>query len=183
VPTQSENSMKYISGLGMVPVLKSLGAGLNGVEIGVCRGDNMKYLLENCGNISHITGIDPYAEYPAMTQEALNGYLIEAMQNLKKLMQDGRASVLLDRSSSAAKRFSKNSIDFVYIDGNHEKDSVFEDLSLWYDAVKDGGIISGHDYSYGSVTLALKEFMSLAKISPKINLVDNNSWWWRKNGL
>jgi len=39
-----------------------------------------------------------------------------------------------------------NSLDFVYIDANHEIPWVMDDICLWIKKVRDGGIISGHDY-------------------------------------
>ena len=43
--------------------------------------------------------------------------------------------------------FENESIDFVYIDGNHGLKFVIEDIYGWTKKVKKGGIISGHDYA------------------------------------
>lgn len=42
--------------------------------------------------------------------------------------------------------FPKRSLDFVYIDGNHQFGYVAMDLMKWADKVKRGGVICGHDY-------------------------------------
>jgi len=36
-------------------------------------------------------------------------------------------------------------LDFVFIDANHETESVTRDIKYWYPKVKDGGVIAGHD--------------------------------------
>ena len=46
--------------------------------------------------------------------------------------------------------FEDNSLDFVYIDANHDFVNFTQDLHEWYKKVRVGGIISGHDYAYYS---------------------------------
>jgi len=48
----------------------------------------------------------------------------------------------------AIKDFNPRSLDFVYIDANHEYDFVKEDIVAWSKIVKVGGIVSGHDYGH-----------------------------------
>jgi hypothetical protein len=40
-------------------------------------------------------------------------------------------------------------MDFVYIDARHDYESVKEDLHAWFDKVRPGGILAGHDYADG----------------------------------
>lgn len=42
--------------------------------------------------------------------------------------------------------FKPNSLDFVFIDGDHRFRYIAEDLYEWFSKVKKGGIVSGHDY-------------------------------------
>lgn len=49
-------------------------------------------------------------------------------------------------SMDALADFPDGSLDFVYIDGNHEFPWVAEDIYHWSKKVKKGGVISGHDY-------------------------------------
>jgi len=46
----------------------------------------------------------------------------------------------------AVKTIKDASLDFIYIDGLHDFDSVIMDLVCWIPKVKKKGIISGHDY-------------------------------------
>ena len=42
------------------------------------------------------------------------------------------------------------SLDFIYIDANHDFMNFTQDLHYWIKKVKMGGIVSGHDYTYFS---------------------------------
>ena len=48
----------------------------------------------------------------------------------------------------AIKDFEDNSLDFVYIDGNHDFVHFTNDMYWWSKKVRVGGIVSGHDYMY-----------------------------------
>jgi len=49
-------------------------------------------------------------------------------------------------SVKAASMYENNSLEFVFIDANHEYEAVVADLNAWYPKVKKGGHIAGHDY-------------------------------------
>jgi len=49
-------------------------------------------------------------------------------------------------SVEAAKDFADGSLDFVYIDGNHEFSHVAADLAAWIPKIRKAGIVSGHDW-------------------------------------
>jgi hypothetical protein len=48
---------------------------------------------------------------------------------------------------NALKLFPDNSLDFVYIDGNHDFLNIIQDIDGWKKKVRPGGILSGHDYA------------------------------------
>ena len=50
------------------------------------------------------------------------------------------------KSVDAAKDFEDGSLDAVYIDAEHDEDSVREDIRAWRPKIKPGGLLSGHDY-------------------------------------
>ena len=49
-------------------------------------------------------------------------------------------------SMDAVRTFDDNSLDFVYIDGNHDFLNVTQDINAWFKKVRPGGILAGHDY-------------------------------------
>jgi SAM-dependent methyltransferase len=124
----------------------------SGAEIGVSMG-----LFSEC-LCSRINGlklylIDPYTPYHDFDFQS--GIKIRTKQEV----QDKRYAKAKDRlsmfncefikkpSMEAVKEFEDNSLDFVYIDGNHQYQFVYEDIREWSKKVRPGGIVSGHDYN------------------------------------
>ena len=70
-----------------------------------------------------------------------------------------------------------NYYDFIYIDADHDKESVLRDIKLSILKLKNNGIICGHDYiqtdlNGTSVKGAVDEFFK----DKKINLFEDTSW-------
>jgi len=117
-----------------------------GAEIGVCDGAYSEILCKANPN-AHIYGVDPFVPYKEyrdyVNRKTIDTYHQKAIDRLKqypnyKLIEKFSMEALFD--------FADNSLDFVYIDANHDFVHVAEDLTYWYKKVKPGGIISGHDY-------------------------------------
>jgi len=53
-------------------------------------------------------------------------------------------------SVEVAKQYTDDSLDFVFIDGDHRYECVLADIQAWLPKVKAGGIIAGHDYGWCS---------------------------------
>jgi len=49
-------------------------------------------------------------------------------------------------SPGAAAVFSDGYFDLVYIDADHHKEALLADIDVWWDKVRIGGLLSGHDY-------------------------------------
>jgi hypothetical protein len=49
-------------------------------------------------------------------------------------------------SNQSVSLFEDESLDFIYIDGNHSYESVKEDMNIWFPKLKKGGLFAGHDY-------------------------------------
>lgn len=47
-------------------------------------------------------------------------------------------------------KFEDNSLDVVFIDADHQYESVKKDITNWLPKVRKGGILSGHDYRPGN---------------------------------
>jgi hypothetical protein len=170
----------YISGLGMVPVFQGMGLKLRGAEVGVCRGENLAYWLEHCPNIEHVVAVDPWKEYYELSQQQCDEFYLNAMQNLQPFINEGRVRIDRDLSVNAAMHIPDLSLDFVYIDGDHTREAVSDDLMAWFSKVKRGGAISGHDYGYPAVNAAIHEFRGSLTLKAPIILVGNNAWYFIK---
>ncbi len=67
-------------------------------------------------------------------------------------------------SCDIAPQFNDQSLDMVYIDGNHSYESVKEDIRLWMPKVKPGGWVTGHDMILMSVQHAVNEMLGAVKV-------------------
>lgn len=66
--------------------------------------------------------------------------------NASKRLGKYNAKLIKKTSMEAVRDVPLGSLDFVYIDANHNFDFVMQDLIEWARRVKIGGVISGHDY-------------------------------------
>ncbi len=63
------------------------------------------------------------------------------------------------RSTEASLDFQEQSIDLLFIDGDHSYESCYEDLKAWYPKLKPEGILIGHDcVPGGGVYQAVEKF-------------------------
>lgn len=112
-----------------------------GVEIGVNKGE---YGIVLCKAGLKMYGVDPWENYRGYKREG--GYLSrhsEALENLKGYDY----TTIQKYSMDALSDFEDESLDFVYIDGNHTLPYVCMDIFGWERKVRKGGIIAGHDYA------------------------------------
>jgi hypothetical protein len=99
---------------------------------------------------------------------------------LSHMVQAGLIDIIVPLrmpSTSAARIFEDNSIDFCFIDADHAYEAVKEDLHSWYPKIRPGGLIAGHDYGGADpgVKRAVDEFFSSVTVS-------RSSWAVRKLG-
>ena len=85
----------------------------------------------------------PYKGYrDHVNKEKLNGFYEETRERVKPY----DCILIREWSVEAAKQFKNGSLDFVYIDANHDFANVVRDIAAWAPKVRKGGIVSGHDF-------------------------------------
>ena len=116
-----------------------------GAEIGVLRGDYTRILCRSNPQ-AIIYAIDPWQTYPEYKdftdQDQMDRNYERAMQHARHYRN---CQIIKGFSQEIAKTFDKT-LDFIYIDANHELPFVIHDIIDWSRLVRQGGIISGHDY-------------------------------------
>lgn len=127
-----------------------------GVEIGVAFGGNMNAILDGT-SIEKLCGVDPYEKERSdlifnveETFGSYDGLYNHVNEYLKKY--GDRCKLMRTTSEKASKRFKKNSLDFIFIDGDHM--DVHNDVKYWESKVRVGGYIMGHDWNhpgYGNI--------------------------------
>jgi hypothetical protein len=115
-----------------------------GAEIGVERG---LFSEELCRVGLTLYSIDPWIHNPVWRYQHSQEKMEEVRQEALTRLAPHQNSIIVRKTSmEAVADFPDESLDFVYIDGNHEFRYVAEDIYEWTRKVRKGGIVSGHDY-------------------------------------
>jgi len=116
-----------------------------GAEIGVQRGRNAIAMMNIIPGLK-LYLVDPYKDYD-LSNRRYGEKTHAKFRNMTHKRMEGLDVVFIEKfSEDAARDVPDNSLDFVYIDGMHWYDFVMLDIILWSRKVREGGIISGHDY-------------------------------------
>lgn len=136
------------------------------IEVGVERGAYAELILKRT-NPRQLYLIDPWCyQNPEIYNDPLNVSDTEQeeafLETSKRFVSTPNVFIIRDFSKNAVEQFADESIDWIYLDGNHGYEAIKEDLSIWWPKIKKGGILSGHDYaavpSFG-VVQAVNEFL------------------------
>ena len=138
------------------------------VEVGTWFGKSTNYLAgkikESKKNI-HFTTIDTFKgtqteDLHLNIVDTFNGDIFyEFIDNTIISNNYGTFDIIKDASKHASAQFANQSIDYIMIDGGHAYDEVMDDIKVWYNKVKPGGIISGDDYNiFQGVNDAVHEY-------------------------
>lgn len=117
-----------------------------GVEVGVRDGSYSETLMKaNPGLILH--GVDPYEPHHGY-RDHVRKSTFEAFEQEAHDKLDGFTNYhfIREYSDKAVEQFEDDSLDFVYIDGDHSFYNATQDIELWSKKVRPGGSISGDDY-------------------------------------
>jgi hypothetical protein len=125
-----------------------------GVEVGVKEGEFSETILRHWRG-HHLISVNPwradapdrYADLANVPQAQHETFYQTALRRLAPFGE--RSSIWRMTSLDASRLIPLASLDFVYIDARHDFASVLEDLNAWFDKVRPGGIIAGHDYLDG----------------------------------
>lgn len=120
-----------------------------GVEVGVADGNYGQFILAHNPKVTKLYGVDiyrPHKQYKDYTRkDTFDGMLNNAHRKLDYFGE--RHEFIFKYSMNAAYDFEDESLDFVYIDANHDYKHVLEDITEWSKKVKPGGVVSGDDYA------------------------------------
>lgn len=128
------------------------------VEIGVRYGGTSFYLLNKFPDLK-LYGIDTDISqfYSGEIQERYKDRLV-AIQGM---------------SHTVTEMIPDNSVDIIFIDGDHSYEAVKKDIILYTPKLKDGGLLTGHDIDYPGVNQAVTELIENYDVAP-------NYVWFKK---
>jgi len=125
-----------------------------GVEIGVDKAGFSNHLLSK-SSLEKFYGVDPWINdfgsdhKPGYYDPEGDNRMFQAETEIKTFIESGRAKLIRATGAVAATMFEDESIDFIYIDGDHSLEGIAADIYAWTPKIVTGGIISGHDYKDG----------------------------------
>lgn len=162
----------------LVKFLKRLPAAMVGAEVGVFEGHTSEVLLREFPEMQ-LWMVDPWKPFEGAAQMSkLNLDQFRETARRAKWWTDfaaDRRFILPEISPGSAQRFANGSLDFVFVDANHLYEHVRADIAAWWPKVRDGGLLTGHDYGvYGDargewgVKRAVDEFADNVRRVPEV---------------
>lgn len=123
------------------------------LEIGTRHGESAKVILKTL-NVKKYTVIDPFTTYQDYKNDPANKLMTHGDKIYKKTKKELKAlcnNLIFLRGFSNNKKFLKNikrnSLDLIFVDGNHEYNYVLEDLRNYFPKLKKEGILIGDDFN------------------------------------
>jgi hypothetical protein len=162
-------------------ILRALPPGGVGVEIGVWKGEFSQRILKTAKpSVLHL--VDPWlasdeddrkgqAWYGAdrITQEGMDGLHDRVTAKFSRETAAGRVRIHRGTSRDVLATLDEQSVDFVYVDGDHSYAGVVADLIAALRVTRQGGLIICDDYLLGQwwgdgVVRAVHEFLGWAPV-------------------
>lgn len=136
-----------------------------GAEIGVHVGLYAKVILDKIPGLN-LTCVDSWEANSRYSQTAQDGFYAETV---KALAGYPGVKILRLTSMKALEHVEDGSLDFVFVDGNHEYNYVAPDIIFWAQKVRRGGIVAVHDYMrfyHSGVVQAVDAYTYCNRIDP-----------------
>ncbi|MFD2173055.1 class I SAM-dependent methyltransferase [Rhodobacter lacus] len=149
-------------------------------EVGVWEGNFSSRILEIC-EPKELHLIDPWLYQPEFSNTGFGKKKNEDLMEEKyqmvvdKFKGDDRVKIHRGKSDEMLAALPDGSLDWVYLDGNHNAPFIDHDLEMSLTKVKPNGIISGDDYAWMSDALnapvkTAVETIVLSKLGDKAKL-------------
>lgn len=162
------------------------------VEIGAWLGKSTAYMAVEIANSKKNIKFDVIDTWEGSTGSADTEWYNEIISGLdmspyQTFLENTRPvkkyiRPIMGYSYDIVSDYADNSIDFLFIDGAHDYDSVKKDIHDWYPKIKFNGMIGGHDYgnnTFPGLIKAVNEFFgqeNVTHIQPSAWLVDKEKF-------
>lgn len=135
------------------------------VELGVWKGQSAAFMIEtimNSGKYIKFYCVDTWNPPPHAgpglleDEDVVNDRLYESFLNYMK-PYEGHYHPIISDATDAALFFQDDSVDFIFVDADHETEAVKSDILAWTPKMKSHGVITGHDIKGQEVQSALTD--------------------------
>lgn len=153
------------------------------VEVGCYKGRSTEYLCCGCPGVVYT--IDNFIGSKFEDQQhhfqAADLNRFDFLHNMKRWLDSGKLFLLEEDTSSAYKILEKvlrhRKADMIFIDGEHDEQSVRFDIRCCYELLAPGGLLCGHDFSvYNHIGVV----HAVTNLCPKYQMGPNSIWYVRK---
>jgi SAM-dependent methyltransferase len=147
----------------------------NVAEVGIGYGTHAKYVLKTT-SVSNLILVDPTKYYPndgfatdimSKTPEVAGNNFNELYDLINKELSPWKERYTWFRTESlnvTEEQVPNESLDCVFVDGDHSYEAVSKDLMFWWQKVRPGGQLLGDDYWMSDVAKAVHEFAEAYKL-------------------
>mgnify|MGYP006276271337 FL=1 len=147
------------------------GANNKAVEIGAYSGEGTEVIAKY---FKEVLAVDPwlngYDINDVASQQCPMKFVFEAFEARTKPL--GNVFFSRGKSLDALQFVNSESLDLVYVDGDHRYEAVVADIEGWKPKLRKGGILAGHDWSFTDVQKGLSETLGKADFK----LFQGDSW-------
>ena len=173
LPRMSNMELNHANSVeGLIPLVKQfLKPHFKMVEVGSFEGVSTLLFSMFVDTVYSVDYYD-YKVPPEGRIPNMDSMFIEAEKIFSARTKDVKNIVKIKKPSvEAAKDFGDRTLDAVYIDAEHDEESVRADIKAWRPKIKFGGVLCGHDYQLPYIEKILNEEGFL-----RITLSPDNSW-------
>jgi predicted O-methyltransferase YrrM len=146
------------------------------VEVGVDEGTTSGWLLGWHRNLTLVMvdfwGVTYY-------RDAAKCSKVEKLAMARTTQGAGRRHIFKGASVDIAYLIADGSLDLAFIDGDHEYESVRDDVAAWLPKVRKGGWIGGHDYWKAGGFRGVDRAVDEAFGAKRVELDEDSTWWVR----
>jgi len=153
------------------------------VEVGCKEGRTTGHILKTIPD-SRVLAIDPWIVQESNgdpTRETYKDWDFAKIETqFWEHVGENKDRCEMFRGTSAEAAGFGDSYDLVFIDALHDRDSVKQDIELWWPKVRVGGVLAGHDYNHKwpGVERAVSEAFCLMDVC----VVTDSVWFVVKHG-
>lgn len=147
------------------------------VELGVYTGKSTAYLAVEIINSKKDITLITIDNWSWRHDEIAYEYAATVfLKNMEPVRDKVDICLMTYDSMKAAHIFQNNSLNFVYMDTNHEFEHTKQELHLWYPKIMKGGTFAGHDYGENQfgVKKAVDEYVATYNL--KLQVMPESSW-------
>lgn len=116
-----------------------------GAEIGVADGRYSLTLCESIPNLELLC-VDPWRAYAGNRRGGPQSQHDSNLDKAKQRLAPFNVRLQRGMSCDVVRDVALESLDFIFVDGNHARSFVAADLAHWAKRVRRSGAISGHDF-------------------------------------